>query len=45
MAGVLLSRDSGLLAVRGVALEPEDCQSRHLGPGLLGAGDSRSVWE
>ena len=31
--------------VQGVALELEGCEPRHLGPGLLGAGDSRSVWE
>ena len=45
MAGVLLSRDFGLLAVQGVALEPEGCEPRHPGPGLLGAGDLRPVLE
>ena len=45
MAGVLLSRDFGLLAVQGVARGPEDCEPRHLGPGLLGAGDLLHVWE
>ena len=39
MAGFLLSGGVGLLAVQGVAHGPEGCEPRHLGPGLLGAGD------
>ena len=40
MGGVLLSRDFWLLAVQRAARGP-----RHPGPGLLGAGDLRPVWE
>ena len=44
LAGVLLSLDPRLLAVREVDLQPEDRQPRHLGPILPGAGGSRPVW-
>ena len=43
MAGFLLSGGVGLLAVQGVARGPEDCEPRHLDPGLLRAGDPLPV--